>query len=246
MLISYILRAVAVFVVPMTALATASMAEEITVAAGAGYRRPLAEVAAAFEKSKGDRVLQVYGNMGQVLAQTRESEKISVVCGDQAVLKKAKGVSFDRMLPLGKGRLVVAYRKGMTLAKPQDIANDTFKRIGIPDQTNAIYGKAGRQFLAHEHLAEKVDPKLIAVATVPQVAGYVASGEVDAGFMNATAAIAGGDNFGGFVEVDPKLYEPIEIACGIVTAAKDSATADSFAKFLGSEPARAILARYGL
>lgn len=220
--------------------------DEATLAAGAGFRRPIAEVAAAFEKQSGHKILQVYGHMGQVIAQARESGRVALVCGDQAVLANAKGVAFDRMVRLGLGKLVVAYRKGLTLAKPEDLVGEQFKRIGIPDQTNAIYGKAGRQFIERARLSAKIDSKLVAVATVPQVTSYVASGEVDAGFVNATDAIGMAGNIGGFVEVNPSLYDPVEVVCGILTSAKNSPAAEGFAQFLSTEPARAILTRYGL
>lgn len=221
-------------------------ADEITVGAGAGFRRPIAEVAAAYEKESGNKVLQVYGHIGQVLAQARESGRMALVCGDQAVIQEAKGLSFDRMVRLGPGKLVVAYRKGLTLGKAEDIVRGDFKRIGIPDQVNAIYGKAGRQFLERAKLAATIDPRLIAVATVPQVTSYVASGEVDAGFVNATDAIGAANNIGGFVEVDGALYEPVEVSCGILSAAKGSAAVDGLARFLATGQARAILQRYGL
>jgi len=227
-------------------LAPATRADEATLAAGAGFRRPIADIAAAFEKDSGHKILQVYGHMGQVLAQARESGRVSLVCGDRAVLDGATGIAFDKTVRLGLGKLVVAYRKGMSLGKAQDLVRDEFKRIGIPDQANAIYGKAGRQFLERSHLAPKIDPKLIAVATVPQVTSYVASGEVDAGFVNATDAIGMANNIGGFVEVEPNLYDPVEVICGVLSAAKNSPAVESFARFLATEPARAILARYGL
>lgn len=226
-------------------LAAPAGAEEITLAAGAGFRRPLAEVAAAYEKESGHKVLQVYGHIGQVIAQARESGRIALVCGDRAVLDDAKGLTFDRMVRLGLGRLVVAYRKGVTLAKPEDITGAAFKRIGIPDQATAIYGKAGRQFLDRAKLAAAIDPKLIAVSTVPQVTSYVVSGEVDAGFVNATDAIGAAANLGGFVEVAQTLYDPVEVACGIV-AAKGSPAATGFADFLAQSGPRGILQRYGL
>jgi molybdate transport system substrate-binding protein len=234
-------------------LSPQAMAEELTLAAGAGYRRPIAEVAAAYEKHSGDKVLQIYGHMGQVVAQARESGKVAMVCGDRSVLGRAQGVGFARMARLGTGKLVIAYRKGITLAKPEDIAGAECKRIGIPDQTSAIYGKAGRQFLQRSRLEAAIDPKLIAVATVPQVTSYVASGEIDAGFINATDAIGASGNIGGFVEVDANLYDPPEIVCGVLaptgeqsgdnTAAKAT---DGFASFLETPQAREILLRYGL
>ena len=224
--------------------AAPAAADETTLAAGAGYRRPIAELAAAYEKQSGDKLLQVYGHMGQVLAQARESSQITLVCGDKAVLEKAKDLGFAQLAPLGMGRLVIAYRKGLALAQAEDVAGPEFKRIGIPDQASAVYGKAGRQFLERSGLAATVDARLVPVATVPQVTSYVASGEVDAGFINATDAIGAASNIGGYVAVDSKLYDPAAIVCGVRAPASNAAT--DFVRFLGTEQARVILQRHGL
>jgi len=238
----------------LLSLTSQVVAEEMTLAAGAGYRRPIAEVAAAYEKLSGDKVLQIYGHMGQVVAQARESGAIAMVCGDRSVLERAKDVSFAKTARLGAGKLVIAYRKGLALAKAEDIAGAEFKRIGIPDQTSAIYGKAGRQFLQRRNLEAAIDSRLIPVATVPQVTSYVASGEVDAGFINATDAIGAAGNIGGFVAVDAKLYDPPEIVCGVLAkpddkkpaAAGEGKAAEGFVRFIDTPEAREILQRYGL
>ncbi|NEW87105.1 molybdate ABC transporter substrate-binding protein [Rhodopseudomonas sp. WA056] len=234
----------AVMGLAVVSFAAPAAADETTLAAGAGYRRPIAELAAAYEKQSGDKLLQVYGHMGQVLAQARESTQIALVCGDKAVLGKAGDLGFAQIAPLGLGRLVIAYRKGLALAKPEDVSAPEFKRIGIPDQASAVYGKAGRQFLERSGLAATIDARLVPVATVPQVTSYVASGEVDAGFINATEAIGAAGNIGGYVAVDSKLYDPAEIVCGVRAPAAKAA--ESFVQFLGTEQARAILQRYGL
>jgi molybdate transport system substrate-binding protein len=221
-------------------------ANEVTLAAGAGFRRPITEIATAFEAASGHKVLQVYGHLGQVFAQARESGRVSLVCGDKVALEAAPGLSFARMARLGLGRLVIAYRKGLTMSAPADIAKPEFKRIGIPDQAQAIYGKAGRQFLQRSGLASQIDARLVAVATVPQVTSYVASGEVDAGFVNATEALGVAGNLGGQVEVAPELYDAVEVVCAILSPAKDAAVAEAFTAFLDTAPARAILTRHGL
>jgi len=221
-------------------------AAEFTLAAGAGFRRPLAELAAFYEKANGDRITQVYGHLGQVIAQARESGTISMVCGDRVVLDAAPGLSFSSQPRLGLGRLVVAYRKGIVLRDARELVSPQFERIGIPDQINAMYGKAGRQFLDRAGLAQRIDPKLLPVATVPQVTSYVASGEIDAGFVNATDAIGAGANIGGYVEVDMNLYDPVEVVCGVLPGASQSRAVQGFAAWLGSDEARAILRRHGL
>lgn len=233
-------------VLALSCLAAPSRADEMTLAAGAGFRKPLTELAAAYEAGSGNKILQIYGHLGQVLAQARESDKITLVCGDKAVLHHAGDVHFQRMVRLGLGKLVVVFRKGLTLASAEDVARADVKRIGIPDQAAAIYGKAGRQFLEKAKLAAAVDARLVPVATVPQVTSYVASGEVDAGFVNATDAIGAGDTVGGFVEVDPALYDPVEVSCGVRHTAAATPATKGFADFLETPQARAILSRYGL
>lgn len=79
-----------------------------------------------------------------------------------------------------------------------------------------------------------------------QVTSYVASGEVDAGFINQTDAIGAGSNIGGFLEVSSTLYEPVEVVCGLLAPAKSSDVANDFSRFLTTEPARVILRRFGL
>lgn len=223
-----------------------SHAEEATLAAGAGFRRLLAELAALYEAQSGHTILQIYGHVGQVIAQARESDQITILCGDRAVFANAEGIEFASWAPLGMGKLVVAFRKDISLDSAEDITRDDIERIGIPDQANAIYGKAGRQFLERAELAGAIDPKLIAVATVPQVTSYVVSGEVDAGFVNATDAIGAGDTIGGFVEVDARFYDPVEVACGIRNTATPSPATEGFAAFLETDEAREVLDRYGL
>ena len=223
-----------------------ALADEVTLAAGAGFRRPIGEIATAFEAMSGHKVLQIYGHLGQVFAQAREGRQVSLVCGDRVAVEAAPGLKYSRMARLGLGWLVIAYRKGLAMTAAGDIARPEFKRIGIPDQAQATYGKAGRQFLQRSNLAATIDSRLIAVATVPQVTSYVASGEVDAGFLNATDAMGAAGNLGGMVEVAPDLYDAVEVVCAIMSPAKDAAVAEAFANFLASEKARAIRARHGL
>ncbi|GAA5232251.1 molybdate ABC transporter substrate-binding protein [Verticiella sediminum] len=219
-----------------------AQADELTIAAGAGYRRPVTEAIAAYEAQSGAKVGQVYGNLGQVFAQARESGRIGMVCGDRAMLEKAEGLAFTRFVPLGQGRLVVGYRQGLSLGAPEEIARDDIKRVAIPDEKNAVYGVAGRQYLDKSGLSAKVDAKLLAVATVPQVTAYLVSGEVDAGLLNASDAMGAQDKIGGYLPVDPALYEPIRIDCGVL----DERAAQGLAEFLDTDAVRDIAKKYGM
>jgi len=220
--------------------------EALLVAAGAGYKRPVTELCAAFEKQSGIKVEQFFGNMAQVLSQTKETGKVGMVMGDKLFLENNQHVKFSRFAPLGEGRLVLAYAKGQSLQSADELLDGRFVRIAMPDPKNAIYGKAASEFMAATGLADKLQSRLMVVATVPQVSAYLVSGDVEAGFLNLTDVLGIKDKIGGYLEVDRAHYQPILIAGGVVQGFEDTAAVKSLEVFMASPEARAIMARHGL
>ena len=226
-------------------LAVPALAEPLTVAAGAGYKKPVTELAKAFETASGIKTELIFGNMGQVTTQAKGSGALDVIVGEKGFLDSA-GLSIDGVTPLGRGVLVVAWPKGSGLATPADIAKPGVARLAMPDPAKAIYGKAASQYLEKSGLDKAVAGKLLVVATVPQVTAYLQSGEVDAGFVNRTDVLDAGASIGGFLEIDPSQYAPIEIVAASLAGAKNAAGAKAFAAFLAGPEARAIIGRHGL
>ncbi|WP_300163466.1 molybdate ABC transporter substrate-binding protein [Solidesulfovibrio sp.] len=226
-------------------LTGSALAETLVVAAGAGYKKLVTDLAEAFEKQSGIKPELSFGNMGQVTTQAKAGGVIDVIVGEKGFLDGA-GLNFDGVAPIGKGILVVAWPKGKKLAAPADVAKPEVKRLAMPDPQKAIYGKAASQYLEKAGLKAAVADKLLVVATVPQVTAYVLSGEVDAGFVNRTDVMGLGDAIGGFLEVDPSQYAPIEIVAVTMTGAPHADTAKKFAAFLATPPARAIAEKHGM
>lgn len=226
-------------------LTGSALAENLVVAAGAGYKKLVTDLATAFEKESGIKPELSFGNMGQMTTQAKAGGVIDVIVGEKGFLEGA-GLSFSGIAPIGKGILVVAWPKGKKFAAASDVAKPEVKRVAMPDPEKAIYGKAASQFLEKSGLAKKVADKLLVVATVPQVTTYILSGEVDAGFVNRTDVMGLGDKIGGFLEVDPSQYAPIEIVAGNLAGAPNAATAKKFAAFLASKPAKDIAAAHGM
>jgi len=223
-----------------------AFADTLLIAAGAGYKRPLAELSAAFEKQSGIRVEQIYGNMGNIVAQVKQSGEIAVVFGDHAFLSKVEGIDFASYLALGAGRLVIAWPTGGKLADPGELADSRFARIAVPNPKAAIYGIAASEFLASSKLHAQVKDRLQVVATVPQVSAYLISGEVDAGFINLTEALSIAPKIGGYREIDAELYAPIRIVGGLLRPQAEKASVQALGRFLENPEARAILAKHGL
>lgn len=84
------------------------------------------------------------------------------------------------------------------------------------------------------------------VANVPQVSAYLVSGEVDAGFINLTDALGVRERIGGFLEIDPALYDEVRIVAGVVEGRESLPGVEALAAYLASPEAQAILTRHGL
>lgn len=222
------------------------VAETLLIAAGAGYKRPVAELSEAFEKKTGNTVEQIYGHLAGVVAQARQSGQVALILGDQAYLESVDGIAFAGFLPLGDGRLVVGWPKGEAIRAVAQLVEPRFARIAVPDTKAAIYGIAAQEFLRRSQLEAGLKGRIQVVATVPQVSAYLISGDVDAGFFNLTEALAIKDRIGGYLEIDRALYSPIRIVAGIVKGFEDHAAVKSLGDFLESAQARAILDKNGL
>lgn len=223
-----------------------ALAETLLIGAGAGYKRPIAELSTAFEKKTGIRVEQTYGHMGGVISQAKQSGQVAVIFGDLAYLSKAAGIAFAKFLPVGDGRLVVAWPKGSDLKSPDALTEPRFARIAIPDTKSAIYGIAATEFIQRNNLAAALKDKLQVVATVPQVSAYLISGEVDAGFINLTEALGIKDKIGGYLELDQTYYNRIRIVAGVVDGFGEQPAVRQLQQFVETPEARAILEKHGL
>ena len=227
-------------------LTRSAFAENLLIAAAAGYKRPIVELSEVFEKKTGVHVEQIYGHMAGIVAQAKQSGQVAVILGDLSYLERVEGISFSSFVPLGEGRLAVGWPKGEQIKDVLDLEGERFARIAVPDTKAAIYGLASMEFLQRSGLEGKIKNRLQIVSTIPQVSAYLISGEIDAGFFNLTEALAIKDKIGGYLEVDRKYYSPIHIVAGIVKGYEDQATVKSLSDFLKSADARSILAKNGL
>lgn len=224
--------------------ANAWAADALLVAAGAGYRKPVMELLEDFSKSSGMRTEASFGNMRQVETQARQNPDIALMIGDRAFLEPM-GLA-ERFQPLGTGRLVLVTARGQAIASLADLREPRFRRIALPDRARAVYGNAAATCLARLGLAQPLAGRLVEVATVPQVSAYVATGEVDAGFLNRTEALALQGRAGAAIDAPQDCYDPIELSVGVLKGRAGGAAARAFLDYLASPAARQVLERHGM
>ncbi|RXJ86537.1 molybdate ABC transporter substrate-binding protein [Arcobacter sp. CECT 8985] len=216
-------------------------AQNLKVAAGAGYKKPLVKIIKLYEKQTNSKIDSFYGNLRQVSTQAKNMD-LQLVIGDKNFLKTKSGVDFKKYITIGKGKAVLAYTKDIDSI--EDLLSNKIKRIAIPAPQKAIYGIASMQILKNSKLLNKIKNKLLIVATVPQVSTYLITNEVDAGIINLTSALANKSKFKGYILIDDNLYSKIDIVAAITKNCNKKCK--SFLQFLKSEKAKTIFKNYGL
>jgi len=229
-------------VLALTVFSLSAYADELRIAAGAGYKALVEDMAAYYEAKTGKKMERMYGNMGQVAAQVKLGGGICAVIGEESFLKTS-GIPYTSYNPIGKGVLAIIVRKGLKISSPEDLKKPEFAKIAIPDAEKAIYGKAGTQLIKNSNLG--IEGKLLPAQTVPQAGSYVLSGEADAGFVNITFAGNNKDNLGGFIEVT-KGYSPLEIAAATLEGCPVPEDLKTFIGMLGTPDMKKIAKKNGL
>lgn len=225
-------------------------AAEVSVTTGAGYATMVKALAAAYDEALpagAPKAVQNYGgNIGQMLSQVSAGSGVNLVITDLGTLKAVRTpVEFASVTELGSTPLVFVWGRSVKISGVRDLSSDAVKAFAYPDPKAAVYGRAAKAWLESSGLAGKLAGKALSVATVPQVAAYVVKGEVEAGFVNRTAARANAGSLDGVEEITSG-YPPITMVAAVVKGAESDADVKRFVEFLGTDKARAILGKFGI
>lgn len=222
---------------------TLVFSDEIFIVCGAGYKRPLQEIAKQYEEEKGIKVNCIFGNMRQIITYAKNSDKISIIVGDNSFLKKSK-LLINKKQKIGKGKLILAFKKDFNIKNIKDLKSEEIKKIGMPDPKKTIYGNAAKELLTNTNLYNVLEKKLIILQTIPQVSSYLHSGEIDAGLINITDYLGIKNDNLKSIEVDQKNYSEIIIESGLIDYNNEPAVL--FYNYLRKDQAIQILKKYGM
>jgi molybdate transport system substrate-binding protein len=218
----------------------------LTVAAASDLSMLGPELAQGFEKTNptGSTIKVTFVNQASgMLAQQIENG------APYDVFLSANAQFVDRLVASGKlkpgavtyaiGRVALMWRDGK--AHPlKDLTLDSVRFIALPNPKLAPYGVAAQQALEHEHLWQKVQPKLVYGENVRQTLQLFDSGNADA-VLTSDGLIN---------DRHPELipaswHEPIIQKAGVVSASARQNEANLFVQFLLGPTAQAIFARHG-
>ncbi|HQP56990.1 MAG TPA: molybdate ABC transporter substrate-binding protein, partial [Syntrophorhabdus sp.] len=143
----------------------------------------------------------------------------------------------------------------MVLARPSastvqlnsfnDLARKEIKKIGIGNPPSVPAGMYAEQVLKHFGVWETIKDKLIFGESVRQVLDYVARGEVDAGVVFSTDALARSKDVVVVMKAPEGSHVAVVYPMAVVKNTKNEKVARGFVDFVMSDNGRRILEKYG-
>jgi len=232
-------------------LASVAHAEKITVAAAADLKFAMDEIVTTFKKSNpDDQVDVVYGSSGNFNTQIQQGAPydlfFSADIGFPRELAKS-GLAGGEVKPYALGRIVLwsasMDASKMTLAS---LTDPKITRIAIANPKHAPYGKRAEEALRAAGLWEKIESKLVYGENIAQTAQFAQTGNAQVGIIALSLALnAELASKGPYWLIPNNLHQPLEQGYVITKRAVGNPLAKKFADYMGSKPARTVMAKYG-
>jgi len=228
-------------------------AQEITVSAAISLKEAFVELGKGFEAGqKGTRVQFNFGASGDLARQIVGGAPVDVFAS--AGLKEMD--ELDRKGLTAPGTRVNFAGNTVVLAIPtastlrleafSDLTRKEVKKIAIGNPQTVPAGRYAEQVLRGLKLWETLKDKLVFAENVRQVLDYVARGEVDAGLVYATDALARTRELKKFLPAPEGSYQPVVYPIAAVKGSKNEGLARAFIAGVLSPAGKHILQRYGL
>lgn len=160
-------------------------------------------------------------------------------------LEEAGLVDADSVKDLLGNVLVMATPKDSDEVKTVEDLKTTEGKIAIAEVESVPVGQYTKQALENLGIWEDIQDKIVFAKDVKATTAYVEQGEVVAGFIYKSDAVAAGDNLKIAEEIEEDKHDPIIYPEGIVTASENKDKVEKFSEFLKTDESKAILEKYG-
>ena len=131
------------------------------------------------------------------------------------------------------------------IVKPADLLDVRITRIVIGNPKTVPVGQYAEESLRALGLWDRLQGRLIFAENVRQALDYVASGEVDAGFVYTTDAAMRGGGLKEAFRPPEDSYRPVVYPGAVVAGSRHRPIAQAFLDLLGGPQGRTVLAQFG-
>lgn len=234
----------------LLAITTVANATNITVFAAASLSDSLKEIAGAFEKESGDKVIFNFAASGPLARQIQEGAPADIFfSADEAradaLAQKGLLVRETRKSLLGNQLVfVIPSDSTLTIGAPKNLASPKVKRIALGDPETVPAGTYSKAYLEKLGLWASIQPKVVPCESVRAVLAAVESGNIDAGIIYKTdAAISKHVKI--TFEVPRSDAPDISYPIALLKNAPHPDAAKRFLTYLESKQSMDIFVRYG-
>ena len=226
-------------------------AAEVHIAVAANFTAPINEIAAAFEKASGHKVIAAFGPTGGLYTQIKHGAPFEVfLAADDSTparLETEGEILAGSRFTYAIGKLVLwSASAGYVDAQGEVLRRNEFNHLSIGNPKTAPYGLAATQVLARLGLTDAVKPKLVEGTNITQAYQFVATGNAELGFVALSQVFKDGQISGGSAWIVPEdMYEPIRQDAVILNKGKDNPAAAALVDYLKGPKAAAVIKSYG-
>ncbi len=198
------------------------------------------------------KIQVILGGTGKLVAQIKHNAPYDILMGANMMYPESlykSGKAITRPLVYAQGSLALIGVKKHDLKQGLSLlTHDSIKKIAVANPRTAPYGVATFEALKNAKLLKKVNSKFVYAESISQTVTY-ATKVTDLGFIAKSSLFSpkmahlkkGKD----WIEVDPKLYTPINQGIVLLKHGEKSAEASAFYTFILSRRARSIFEKFG-
>jgi molybdate transport system substrate-binding protein len=226
-------------------------AATLSVAVAANFTAPMQQLAPLFEAASGHQLQLSYGSSGKFFAQITQGAPFQVLLSaDEGVPRRLvqAGVAVaGSQFTYATGQLVLWRAQGPAVADGVAVLRSgTLQRLAMANPELAPYGRAALETLTSLGLQRSLAPRLVMGESITQAYQFVASGNADWGLV-ALSQVWRDDQFssGAGWRVPDSLHQPIHQDAVLLKPGRGQPAATAFLTWLKSEPARAVIRRFG-
>jgi len=222
---------------------------EVNVYAAASLTDVMKEIASAYEKESGDKILFNFGASSLLARQIIERALADMfLSADEAKmveLEQAGLIATETRRDLLSNLLVIVVPADskLVIASPEELVTKS-QKIAVADPRAVPAGIYTKEYLTRLGLWRKLESKIVPTENVRAALAAVESGNVDAGFVYKTDANISSKvriAFTVAVEEGPPIRYPV----ALIKEAKEKSAAAKFLAYLQSASARKTFERYG-
>ena len=234
-----------------TLLSSAALAEKITIATAADLKFAMDEIAVAFRKANpGDQVEVIYGSSGKFFTQISNGAPFDLYFSADIAYPREleqKGLAAGKTRPYAFGRIVLwSLKPELARMTLKDLPAASIRKFAIANPQHAPYGLRAREALQHQGVWEAMQARLVLGENIAHTAQFVDSGAADAGIVALALVLSPTmQGKGAWTLIPAEWHAPLEQGYVVTKRAAGNRLAADFAGYMATEPARAVMRRYG-